>query len=106
LPGRRGTLRNCRKILKVLGIRSKLVPSEEKTTNSTEVAKFHSKIAAFIYLVGVLGKGEAEDVLQCNNKPSSQTARGHQGPAAFLVLTSGLDKVRTRCHVSWKTKYP
>lgn len=49
----------------------------------------------FIYWHGCfLGKGEAEDVLQCNNKPSTQTARGHQGPAAFLVITSGLDKVR------------
>ncbi|XP_059468370.1 putative aminopeptidase W07G4.4 [Neocloeon triangulifer] len=38
------------------------------------------------------GKGEVEDVLQCNNKPSSQTARGHQGPAAFLLITSGLEK--------------
>ncbi|XP_065350512.1 putative aminopeptidase W07G4.4 [Cloeon dipterum] len=38
------------------------------------------------------GEGQVEDVLQCNNKPSSQTARGHQGPGAFLLLTSGLDK--------------
>ncbi|XP_037088556.1 putative aminopeptidase W07G4.4 [Pollicipes pollicipes] len=38
------------------------------------------------------GKSEYEDVLQCNNAPSSRTPRGHQGPAAFLVLASGLDK--------------
>jgi len=37
-----------------------------------------------------MGKDEQSDVLQCNNKPSSQTARGHQSPAAFMILTSGL----------------
>ncbi|KAA0191588.1 aminopeptidase [Hyalella azteca] len=38
------------------------------------------------------GKSEYEDVLQCNNQPSSRTPRGHQSPAAFLILASGLDK--------------
>lgn len=38
------------------------------------------------------GKSEYEDVLQCNNLPSSRTPRGHQTPAAFLIMTSGLDK--------------
>ncbi|KAK7590114.1 hypothetical protein V9T40_001727 [Parthenolecanium corni] len=38
------------------------------------------------------GKAEGEDVLQANNQPSSRTPRGHQGPAAFLILASGLDK--------------
>lgn len=41
------------------------------------------------------GKSEYEDILQCNNLPSSATARGHQTPAAFLIMTSGLDKVLT-----------
>ena len=36
---------------------------------------------------------EYEDVLQCNAKPSSETPRGHQFPAAFLIIASGLDKV-------------
>ncbi|MPC88388.1 putative aminopeptidase W07G4.4 [Portunus trituberculatus] len=40
-----------------------------------------------------VGKSEYEDVLQSNNKPSTQTPRGHQSPSAFLVLASGLDKV-------------
>lgn len=40
----------------------------------------------------VCGKSEYEDILQCNNLPSSQTTRGHQFPAAFLVRVSGLDK--------------
>lgn len=38
------------------------------------------------------GKSEYEDVLQCNNLPSSRTPRGHQSPAAFLIMTSGLAK--------------
>ncbi|KAI3387638.1 hypothetical protein SNEBB_008354 [Seison nebaliae] len=38
------------------------------------------------------GKSEYEDVLQCNNLPSSQTPRGHQIPAAFMAMASGLDK--------------
>jgi len=38
------------------------------------------------------GKSEYEDVLQCNNAPSSRTPRGHQTPAAFMVLAAGLDK--------------
>lgn len=37
------------------------------------------------------GKSEYEDVLQSGGKPSTQTDRGHQSPAAFLVLASGLD---------------
>lgn len=42
------------------------------------------------------GKSEYEDILQCNNLPSSATPRGHQTPAAFLIMASGLDKVGTR----------
>ncbi|KAK0070474.1 aminopeptidase W07G4.4 isoform X2 [Biomphalaria pfeifferi] len=38
------------------------------------------------------GKSEYEDVLQCNNSPSTLTNRGHQTPAAFLIMASGLDK--------------
>lgn len=43
----------------------------------------------------VCGKSEYEDVIQCNNLPSSSTPRGHQFPCAFLVRVSGLDKVMT-----------
>ncbi|XP_013394128.1 putative aminopeptidase W07G4.4 [Lingula anatina] len=38
------------------------------------------------------GKSEYEDVLQCNNLPSTMTPRGHQTPAAFMIMASGLDK--------------
>ena len=43
----------------------------------------------------VEGKSEYEDLLQCNNAPSTMTARGHQFPAAFLIVGSGLDKVNS-----------
>lgn len=33
---------------------------------------------------------KADDVLSCNNAPSSQTVRGHQFPMAFLVVAAGL----------------
>lgn len=39
------------------------------------------------------GKSEYEEILQSNNLPSSATPRGHQTPAAFLIMASGLDKV-------------
>ena len=39
----------------------------------------------------VAARTKADDVLQCNNAPSTLTARGHQFPAAFLVRTSGLE---------------
>lgn len=42
------------------------------------------------------GKSEYEDVLQCNNCPSTRTPRGHQSPSAFMIMTSGLDKVKHR----------
>ena len=37
-------------------------------------------------------KTKADDVLSCNNAPSSVTPRGHQFPMAFLAVSSGLDK--------------
>jgi len=40
----------------------------------------------------VAPRNEYEDVLQCNNLPSSRTPRGHQFPAAFMIRASGLDK--------------
>ena len=35
----------------------------------------------------------SEDLIQCEAKPSALSARGHQGPAAFLMMGSLLDKV-------------
>jgi len=38
------------------------------------------------------GKTDEEDLVQANTQPSSRSRRGHQGPAAFLIMASGLDK--------------
>jgi len=38
------------------------------------------------------GPSEYEDVLQAGGQPSVATNRGHQAPAAFLIMASGLDK--------------
>ncbi|XP_012287686.1 putative aminopeptidase W07G4.4 isoform X2 [Orussus abietinus] len=38
------------------------------------------------------GKAEGDDLLQAVNKMSSVLERGHQGPGAFLIMVSGLDK--------------
>lgn len=40
--------------------------------------------------------GYGEDLLQCNNLPSSRTPRGHQVPAAFLIAATGLDQHGTK----------
>lgn len=37
-------------------------------------------------------KSVGDDLLQCNNAPSSRTPRGHQTPGAFLLLAAGLEK--------------
>ncbi|XP_055849480.1 putative aminopeptidase W07G4.4 isoform X2 [Episyrphus balteatus] len=38
------------------------------------------------------GKVIGEDIVQCNNAASSRTPRGHQVPAAFMIVTTGLEK--------------
>lgn len=40
----------------------------------------------------VAPRTKADDVLSCNNLPSSRTPRGHQFPMAFLATAAGLDK--------------
>jgi leucyl aminopeptidase len=42
----------------------------------------------------VISKDEYADVLQSLNLLSSNVPRGHQYPAAFLILSSSLDQVR------------
>jgi len=70
---------------------------------SQEAAKFHEsgEVIGDPVEVSVLrkedfsfhkGKSEGDDIYQANNLPSTRTARGHQGPAAFLIMASGLDK--------------
>ncbi|ORX81328.1 Zn-dependent exopeptidase, partial [Anaeromyces robustus] len=43
----------------------------------------------------VKGNGISEDVIQCNDKPSTMTCRGHQFPVAFLINVSRLDEHST-----------
>ncbi len=52
-----------------------------------EVSRLRREDFAFVQ-----PKSRADDVLSCNNAPSSATARGHQFPMAFLCLASGLHK--------------
>lgn len=40
----------------------------------------------------IKGRTCADDLLSCNNAPSSVTPRGHQFPMAFLVAAAGLDQ--------------
>lgn len=40
------------------------------------------------------GKAEGDDLVQTGRKIGGVAARGHQAAAAFLVMSSGLDKVR------------
>jgi len=51
-----------------------------------EVSRLRREDYAF-----VAPRTKADDVMQCNNAASSATPRGHQFPAAFLVIASGLD---------------
>jgi leucyl aminopeptidase len=52
-----------------------------------EVSRLRREDFAF-----VRPRTQADDVLQCNNAPSSATERGHQFPVAFLLRASGLEK--------------
>lgn len=37
-------------------------------------------------------KALGEDLIQCNNNSSAKNRRGHQTPAAFIIMASGLDQ--------------
>lgn len=52
-----------------------------------EVSRLRREDFAFVQ-----PKSRADDVLSCNNAPSSATSRGHQFPMAFLCIASGLHK--------------
>lgn len=52
------------------------------------------------------GKSEYEELMQANTSASTKTPRGHQIPAAFLIMASGLDEHGTNsakplkyCHI-------
>lgn len=72
----------------------------KKKNNSRELYDHGCKMAEPIELSSIRredyalckGPSEYEDLLQCNNLPSTRTPRGHQLPAAFMIAASGLDK--------------
>lgn len=64
----------------LLKIGDEIADPYEISTIKREDFEFHSGISIY------------EDVMQANNLPSTMTARGHQGPAAYLIMASGLDK--------------
>ncbi|XP_047475065.1 putative aminopeptidase W07G4.4 isoform X1 [Penaeus chinensis] len=72
---------------RLAGLSQKLQASGEEVADPFEISSMRREDFDFH-----CGKSEYEDVLQCNNAPSSRTPRGHQTPSAFLVMSSGLDK--------------
>eukprot|EP01027_Heterolobosea_sp_BB2_P002046 GEZU01003082.1.p2 GENE.GEZU01003082.1~~GEZU01003082.1.p2 ORF type:complete len:250 (+),score=84.81 GEZU01003082.1:1014-1763(+) len=70
-----------------LGISRRLYDAGELWGDNFEVSSIRREDYDFIK-----PKNNTYDVLQCNNAPSSGTSRGHQFPAAFLIVASGLDK--------------
>nr|XP_022918012.1 putative aminopeptidase W07G4.4 [Onthophagus taurus] len=69
------------------GTSTRLQTAGEKYSDPFEVSTIRREDLAFHR-----GKAQGDDVMQCSNAASSRTARGHQGPAGFLILASGLDK--------------
>ena len=68
------------------GIAHTIAQRGDRWGDPVEISRIRREDFTFIR-----GKTAADDVLSCNNAPSSQTKRGHQFPMAFLVLASGLD---------------
>jgi leucyl aminopeptidase len=62
-----------------------LVAAAEALGEGLERSRLRAEDYAFVQ-----GKSAAEDLLSCNSLPSSRTPRGHQFPAAFLDIASGL----------------
>ncbi|KAG5893945.1 hypothetical protein JTB14_009692 [Gonioctena quinquepunctata] len=65
----------------------KLQEASEKIGDPFEISRIRRE--DFSNYKGVM---EGDDVTQSLSKPSVQISRGHQGPAAFLIMASGLDK--------------
>ncbi len=68
------------------GVAHTIAQRGDRWGDPAEISRSRREDFAFI-----LGKTKADDILSCNNAPSSQTVRGHQFPMAFLVVASGLD---------------
>ena len=72
---------------RALGIAQSLMTVGDRCGDPFEVSRLRREDFDFVQ-----PRTKADDVLSCNNAPSSATARGHQFPMAFLCLASGLHK--------------
>lgn len=70
-----------------LGLSATLAQQGDLWGDPSEVSRSRREDFSFIK-----ARSCADDVLSCNNAPSSVTARGHQFPMAFLVVAAGLDQ--------------
>jgi leucyl aminopeptidase len=66
-------------------VASRLSESGDRWGDPFEVTRLRREDWEF-----VKARSRADDVLSCNNAPSSTTDRGHQFPMAFLAIASGL----------------
>ena len=91
-----------RRLEKQSPIHLKFPPLEERIMSLTKVTNFHCTHTWSHWTTlfpqtphpasSFSGPSEYEDILQCNNAPSTRTPRGHQIPASFMIVTSGLVK--------------
>ncbi|MBL8748447.1 MAG: leucyl aminopeptidase family protein [Planctomycetes bacterium] len=72
---------------RALGTAESLAAAGDRHGDPFEVSRLRREDFDFVQ-----PRSRADDVLSCNNAPSSATARGHQFPMAFLCLASGLHK--------------
>jgi leucyl aminopeptidase len=72
---------------RALGTAEALMAAGDRFGDPFEVSRLRREDFDFVQ-----PRSRADDVLSCNNAPSSATPRGHQFPMAFLCLASGLDK--------------
>lgn len=72
------------------GVAARLADEGDRWGDPFEVSRLRREDWEF-----VRPRTNADDVLSCNNGPSSTTSRGHQFPMAFLAVASG---IAPHCH--------
>jgi leucyl aminopeptidase len=72
---------------RLAGLSADLAMVGDLWADPSEVSRSRREDFSFIK-----GRTSADDLLSCNNAPSSVTPRGHQFPMAFLVAAAGLDQ--------------
>ncbi|MEM9691169.1 MAG: leucyl aminopeptidase family protein, partial [Myxococcota bacterium] len=80
------------------GVAERLAAAGEQFGDPFETSRLRREDWEF-----VRPRSSADDVLSCNNAASSATPRGHQFPAAFIAIASGLDR---HCHRDADTELP